>query len=358
MTRKSLPPQGNPNGATSRITIREVASEAGVSVATVSRVLANIDVVREATRQKVQDAVDRLDYQINPHARALAGGGNRAVAFLVRDIFGPSFASLAKGVEEEAADNGHLFLMSTTRGEPDRESELISMMRVQGTSAVILVGGARVDEEYEQQLAGYSDALESAGSRLVLCGRPQLSNRPNVATVQYDNVGAGRLVTEHLLDLGHRRILFVTNDDQNTNQERLIGYQQALESSGVDFVPELVIHQPLTDPDSAAVLVEEALANGLQFTAIVAVTDAVAVAIMGNLRRAGVHIPAEISLTGINDERIASDYEPALTTVHIPFEEVGRRTAQLALAQPSAYEIHQVVPVRLVVRDSTGPMNP
>jgi LacI family transcriptional regulator len=337
-----------------RITIRDVAREAGVSVATVSRVMADKDIVRDPTRKRVQEAVARLNYQINPHASALAGGGNRSIAFLVRDVFGPSFASLARGVETEAADRGHLFLMSTTRGEADREAALVAMMRVQGTAAVILVGGVHLDKAYEELLAHYADTLGVAGSRLVLCGRPPLASRPDVVSVQYDNVAAGRMATEHLVRLGHRRILFVTADDQSTNQERLEGYRAALADAGIAFADELVLREPFSSPHGAERLVSESLESGLDFTALVGVSDAVAVASIRALRRAGRSIPGDVSVTGINDEEIASDIDPGLTTVRIPFDEVGRITAELALTQPLPADVHRMLPVELIVRDSTA----
>ena len=342
------------NSTTNRITIRDVAREAGVSVATVSRVLAEKDVVRGVTRKRVQEAVERLNFQINPHARALAGGGSRTIGFLVRDVFGPSFASLARGVETEAADRGHLFLMSTTRGDADREATLVAMMRVQGTAAVILVGGVHLDEAYEDLLAHYADTLGTSGSRLVLCGRPPLLGRPDVISVQYDNVAAGRLVTEHLVQLGHRRILFVTADDQSTNQERLEGYRGALTAAGIEPDDELVLREPFSSTQGAERLVTEALAAGIEFTALVGVTGVVAIASIRALRRAGLSVPGDISVTGINDEEIASDFDPGLTTVRIPFEEVGRITAALALTQPLPDDVHRMLPVELIVRGSTA----
>src|SRR5215218_569203 len=147
-----------------RSTIRDVAARAGVSVATVSRVLAGNYPAAAATRAKVMRAVKDLDYVVNVHARALAGVSQKTVAILTREVTTPFYAYVIQGVEQQAAQDGRLCLVCTTAADPDRELAYVKMMREQGADAVITVGGVLETPEYRKQLAQYAQALDSAGS--------------------------------------------------------------------------------------------------------------------------------------------------------------------------------------------------
>src|SRR5438094_210698 len=152
-----------------RATLRDVAEHAGVSVATVSRVLAGNYPVAVSTRQRVLRAARDLQYVANTHARALAGVVTQTVAFVLNDVRGQSFAYAAQGVEEEAARRGRLCLVCTTQGDPERELAVVRLMREQGAAAVILIGGVVDDEEYR------SRAWTRAGGR---ASSPRSSPRP------------------------------------------------------------------------------------------------------------------------------------------------------------------------------------
>lgn len=156
-----------------RVTIRDVAARAGVSVATASRVLSGTHATSAGARTKVLRAVKDLDYVINPHARALAGTGRKTVAVLISQVTSPFYAKVAQGVEEESAKRDRLCLVCTTGGDPARELAVVQMMREQAAEAVVLVGGVAEDEDYRARMAQYAQALAAAGSRLVLCGRPR-----------------------------------------------------------------------------------------------------------------------------------------------------------------------------------------
>ncbi|ATG53023.1 LacI family transcriptional regulator [Brachybacterium vulturis] len=337
----------------SAITLDDVARHAGVSASTVSRVLAGKNVVRSSTVLRVQETARRLGYVVNPHARVLAGGTSTTIGFLVRAMFGPAFSALASGVEAEAAERGSLIMISTTRGDPDREAELVKMMRDQRAAAVILVGEAHIDDAYELRMATYADALTAVGSRLVLAGRPPLTSRPNVASVQYDNVAAGHVATQHLLELGHRRILCATVTGMSTSSERLAGYRAAHAEAGLPVDDDLILEGSST-AEGTEDLVSRALSAGLNFTAVLAITDVLATGALRALRRAGVEIPDAVSVTGIDDDPTAADLDPALTTVRIPFEEVGRVAAKLCLGHRQSTDLHRVLPIELVVRHSTA----
>lgn len=340
-----------------RVTVKDVAARAGVSPATVSRVMAGDYPVTAGTRARVQRAVRELDYVANAQARALKGAGTRMVAFVMDDVTGPSFAYVAKGVEEEATAEGRLCLICTTHGDPSRELAVVEAMREQHADAVILVGGGFLDETYRDRMIHFAYALDKAGSRLVLCGRPPLGDDVPTTVVEYDNEGGAYAMTSHLLSKGHRRIVYLGNVRTNhtTSRDRIKGYTRAHEAYGVPADPALIVPGEYSQISGYATT-KRLLAEGVAFTAIFAATDMVAAGVLLALREAGVRVPDDVSVVGYDDIPLAVNVVPALTTVRVPTEELGRTAVRLAL-NPSANQ-HVVLGTHIVVRDSVAPVVP
>ncbi|WP_461059864.1 LacI family DNA-binding transcriptional regulator [Streptomyces pseudoechinosporeus] len=336
-------------------TIRDVAAKAGVSVATVSRALAGNYPVSAATRARVMAAVESLHYVVNVHAKALSGQVAGPIALVIQDITGPSLAQVAAGVEQEAASRGRLSLVCATHGDRKREDDLVQLMREQHAAAVLLVGGAMVDEGYHQRMAEYARALDAAGSRLVLVGRPALPGNLPVTVVEYDNRGGAFQAADQLLSAGHRRILCLGSiPELSTGQQRRGGYLHALRAHGVPHAEELDIPGPYTRV-SGYQRTREALVSSLDFTAILAGTDMVAVGALAALREAGLDVPGDISLVGFDDVPFAADLTPALTTVRVPYEDLGRTAVRLALEREERLaDDHVVLSTQLVIRQSVG----
>ncbi|MBR7828861.1 LacI family DNA-binding transcriptional regulator [Actinospica sp. MGRD01-02] len=342
---------------TERATIRDVAARAGVSPATAARVVAGDYPVAAATRAKVQRAMRELDYVPNAQARALAKGGTKTVAFLVDDITGPSFAYVAKAVEEQAAAEGRLCMVCTTHGDPARELAILETMREHSADAVILVGSGWLDEAHRSRLVSFAHALDKSGSRLVLAGQPQLGPDVPATVVEYDNTGGAYAISSYLLSLGHRRIAFVGADrpdeaPSTTKAGRLGGFVRAHEAHGVEHDPELVVPSEFTR-EMGARATKRLLATGREFTAVFAATDMVAAGVLAVLREAGLRVPEDVSLVGYDDIPLALDLWPPLTTVHVPTEELGRAAVRLAL-HPEEPQ-HLVLGTHIVIRGSAGP---
>jgi len=338
-----------------RSTIRDVATRAGVSVATVSRVLTGSHPVSEELRAKVMDVVREVDYVINMHARSLAGAGPQTIAMLIGDITGPSFAHAAKGLEQEASARGCLTLVGTTGFDSQRELTLLNLMREHGASAVVLIGGAPDLGEYEQRMAQYAKALKAAGSQLVLCGRPPLPPEIPAITVEYDNEGGAFAMTSHLLSAGHRRILVMPGlAGYTTTEIRMAGYRRALAAYGLVVDPELVVHSTYEYAGGERA-VREALDRGVGFTAVFAGADMLAAGVLEALRAAGLRVPEDVSLAGYDDIPLARDLTPKLTTVHVPYEEIGREGARLALDRTPDVPSRVVMGTHVVVRQSVAP---
>ncbi|MFI8952861.1 LacI family DNA-binding transcriptional regulator [Streptomyces sp. NPDC053750] len=339
-----------------RVTIREVAERAGVSPATVSRVLTGNYPVPAATRIRVLRAARALDYVANPHARALVGGGRKMVAVVLRQVTSPFYAQVVEGVEAEAAANGWLCLVGSTGGNPQRELDFVQLMREEGARVVVLVGGVVEDDAYRRRIAQYAHALDAAGSRLVLCGRPSPDPQLPVLVIGFDNEAGARAVTSHLLSAGHRHIVFLGGLHGNTALDaRVAGYRGALAAHGLSPEAAHVVNCGL-GREAGRRAMAELLASGHEFTAVVAGDDMVAAGALRAIGAAGLRVPDDMSVVGYNDIPLSQDFDPPLTTVRTPAEELGRASVRLALRDPDETPgTFHVLGTHIVVRDSVGP---
>lgn len=355
-----MPRRAADQPASRRTTIRDVARQAGVSVATVSRVLAGNYPTAAATRAKVMRAVRDLDYVANAHARALAGQSPKLVAILVSSVTTPFYAAVAQGVEEQAAQEGRLSLVCSTAGETDRELAIVKLMREQGADAVILVGGVVETEEYQTRMAQYAQALDAAGSCLVLCGRPALRADVPALVAGYDNEGGAHAAVSHLLSAGHRRVAFLGGDAGNTTtDDRIAGWRRAHRDWGFDADPELVL--PFGGGEVGAyqaVRAHLAAHEGRpNFTAALAYDDHIAVGVMKAVREAGLRVPDDLSVVGYDDVPMAAHTAPPLTTVRIPAEELGRTAVRMALHtdhSPATLNKTVTVGTHIVIRETVA----
>jgi LacI family transcriptional regulator len=347
---------GNGMASKGRVTIREVAERAGVSVATVSRVLSGNYPAPPATRARVLRAARDLDYVANAHARALVGGGRKMVAVVLRQVTSPFYAQVAEGVEAEAASHGWLCLVGTTGGDPGRELEFVQLMREEGARLVILVGGVVEDDAYRKRVAHYAQALDSAGARLVLCGRPAPDPDIPALVVEFENEAGARAITGHLLSVGHRRIVFLGGLPGNTALDaRVTGYRAALAAHGLPPEAAHVVDCGLGRAAGHRALTE-LLKKGREFTAVFAGDDMVAAGALRAVADAGLRVPDDISVVGYNDIPLAEDFNPPLTTVRTPAEELGREAVRIALRDPEhAAGAHHLLGTHIVVRDSVAP---
>jgi len=347
-------------GSTPRAaTIRDVATRAGVSVATVSRVLTGNYPVAAATRTKVLRAVRDLDYVVNAHARALSGNRSKMIAVLLSNFTSTFFNGVASGVEAQAMAEDRLCMVGTTGADPEREVKLVETLREQNVDAVILVGGVIDTPEYREHMARLARLLDSAGSRLVVCGRPSPGDNLPVTVVEYDNAGGAFAATSHLLSLGHRRILFVGGHPANTTtRARLEGYRRAIAAYGVEEDPRLVVVGSHTSQFAYAELKKRLAEGPPDFTAVFAWDDPVAARALVAIREAGLSVPDDISVIGYNDDRESQDLYPALTTVSIPHMELGREAVRLALHrdESAAQSQHVMLGTHIVLRDSVRPL--
>ncbi|MGX9901425.1 LacI family DNA-binding transcriptional regulator [Arthrobacter sp. SA17] len=338
----------------SAVNMRDVAKRAGVSSSTVSRVIAQNPAVQPETRQRVLTAMEELDYVVNGLAQSMLGRGSRAIGFLVSHMLGPTFGDVAQGVEEEVAKSGDLLTIITTHGNAEGEMRALRQMREQRARAVLLVGASRTGPDYGERLKQYQEYLSAVGTRLVLCGHPALLSVPEVPSVDYDNARGVSAATQHLISLGHRRIVYLgAAADHSTAEDRLRGYCQAMSAAGIEIDPALVPASTF-DLDPCQEALEKLIAAGRFFTAVVAARDEIAVRALRVFRRHNINVPRDVSLVGFDDMPLMADLTPSLTTVRVEYRELGRRAGRL-ISGDIAASTDNVLPVELIVRDSTGP---
>jgi LacI family transcriptional regulator len=331
-------------------TITDVARRAGVSVATVSRVLNGNYPVAEPTRARVVEAARDLGYVANAHARALIKSTSGTIGVILHDVSDPYFAEIVSGIQEVADRHGRLVLLCSSMRDPAREITYIELLRAERVDAVILASGYVQDDRFLVALQEQARGLRAQGGRLVVCGPYPIRAQALVP----DNAGGAFRVTTHLLENGHREIAHLTGPTMfSTTDERLSGYRGALSSFGVDVDPDLVVSGDFSR-DGAYRSCIRLLESGTRFSAVFAANDIMAIGALAALRDRGIEVPRDVSLVGFDDIPISRDLAPALTTVAIPMAQMGRRAMEIALDPESELNLRESVPATLVIRDSVA----
>jgi LacI family transcriptional regulator len=328
----------------------------------VSRVVNGNYPVATATKARVESAMRALGYTANAHARALAGSRSGVVGIVVNDVVDPFFAYITRGVQTESAERDRLCLVCSSQGRPERELAYVELLIQQRADVVILVGGSYNQPAYVAEMSRHARSLAALGSVLTLCGRPPLGDDAPVVSVDYDNEGGAFAATEHLLTAGHRRILYLGGPTElSTTKHRVAGYRRALMARGIEPDPDLVRTGAFGRRWGHEQFLA-AVADGLDFTAVFAANDLLAAGVYQGAREAGLKIPADLSIVGYDDMPVSVEVTPALTTVRVPLEELGRSAVRRALEHLSKYDDpmsfgrgDDVLGTYVVVRDSVGP---
>ncbi|MER7890728.1 LacI family DNA-binding transcriptional regulator [Micromonospora sp. NPDC094482] len=349
--------------------IDDVARLAGVSTATVSRALRGLPTVSAATRHRVLAAAEQLDYAVSPSASRLAGGRTGTVAVVVPRITRWFFSTVVEAVEDFLHQSGYDLLLHNLGGrEQIRQRVLRTANLHKRVDAIILVATPLRAADLTA-LAALDLPGVTISSGTVVPGWP---------CVRIDDVAAARTATRHLLDLGHRRIAHISGDPDDelaytTHLDRRRGYQAELRAAGIRPDPSLDIESQFTI-DGGNRAAAELLARGEPPTAIVAACDEMAMGAMTALRDAGLRVPQDVSVIGIDDHDLAGVL--GLSTIAQPAAEQGRLAARLLLdplggsmvdpvpgrtpgpagdRRPDAPTPPVILPTRLVVRESTAP---
>ncbi len=348
-------------------TLADVAARAGVSPATVSRVLNGNYPVARPTRERVMRAVTELEYEVNGPARALAAATSDLVGVLVNDIADPFFGIMAGAAQTEIARGGKLAVVCNTGDSPEAELTYLTLLRRQRAAGVVLTGSMVEGGGHAALVADRLTRLAADGTRIVLLGRPPLAGPARggdpavgpgrLTTLAFDNRGGARRLTGHLTALGHRLIGYVAGPaDRTTTRHRLEGHRAALAAAGLDPESGRLVAHGHYDRVSGHRAALELLEREPGMTAVVAANDTVALGVCAGLRERGLRVPQDVSVAGFDDLPFSVDASPALTTVRLPLREAGARAGRLVMGREAAPDGDAAtVAAELVVRESTGP---
>ncbi len=333
-------------------TIREVADAAGVSKSTVSHVVNGTRFVAPATAGRVRAAIETLGYHPNSLARSLRRRVTHTIGLLVPDNANPYFAEVARAIEDAGFAEGYSVVLCNSDLSPEKQAAYIDVLLAKRVDGLIIVSAGLIPSA--DRPSPIRPILD-AGVPCVIIDS-DLGNLP-VDQVLVDNELGGWLAGRHLTGLGHRRIAcLVGPNDLTPSAGRIAGIRRALAEAEIALEPPAIVSGNGRS-DGGEVAVRELLRRGVQFTALFAFNDLMAIGALGGLRRAGRQVPQDVSIVGFDDVPLAAAVYPALTTVAQPIAELGRRSVRLLLdriKEPSVPHARLILPTTLVERESSA----
>ena len=329
-------------------TLEDVARRSGVSTATVSRCLNVPERVAPATRERVERAVAALGYTPNFGARALMSRRTDTFGAVIPTLENAIFARGLQAFQEALVARGATLLVASSSYDPAIEASEIRALVARGAEGLLLIGTDRAP--------GVARLLERRRTPVVVAWTWSASRRGSC--VGFDNAAASRGLAARALELGHRRFAYVSaaRAGNDRARERVAGAARALADAGLDPGSMPVI-ETVYSIEAGGDAFEAALARSPRPSVVMCGNDVLAVGAVRRARALGLDVPGDVSITGFDDIELATVVEPALTTVHVPHREMGRRAAELLFARAREGSAHARVRLdtRLVERESLGP---
>ncbi|MEW6045548.1 MAG: LacI family DNA-binding transcriptional regulator [Bacillota bacterium] len=330
------------------VTLRDIAREAGVSINTVSRALNGKPDVSDATRALVQSVAARLDYRPNQLARGLRQQRTATIGVVVADLANPFFAEVVEGIERTASQEGYSIILANTEEKQDREQQAVRTLVERQVDGILIAPTQSSDDAIRYLMQRHVP--------FVLLAR--FFEGLDVPAVVNDDREGARLAVRHLVQRGHRDILYLNGPPYNSSARlRLAGYRDALEEAEIPFRPSLVISTDARSTGGYAAI-QQALAGGLRFTAVFCFSDYVSFGAIRALRQARLSIPKDVAVMGYDDIDLSAIVEPALSTVHIAKTRLGQVAARMLMgmmggsAAPAERVGVAVLSPQVVIRES------
>ncbi len=347
--RKDTEMSRSPSKTNNRITIYDVAREAGVSYGTVSRVINDDPHVKAETYERVQQAMSSLGYVIDKTARNLAVGRSHVIGVLVPDLGTGYIGEIMRGIDAELGLAGYDLMLYTTHRRESKEASYIATLARGMAEGMLLI--------LPRNPAAFMDTLREHNYPFVLIDHQGIDDKGSA--VGATNWQGGFNATEYLIRLGHQRIGFITGSmDLGCSRDRLAGYQAALRAHHIPNGDDLVYEGEFDQPDGyagAKALLEKTNPP----TAIFASNDVMAMGVMDAVRDCGLRIPDDVSVIGFDDIPQASQLHPPLTTIRQPLEQMGRVATQMLIDQfkdSGHYPGRIELPTELIIRSSCQPL--
>lgn len=328
------------------VTARDVAREAGVSVATVSRVLNGNSKVADALRKEVSEVAQRLGYTPNAGARALASQRSHSIGAIIPTIENVNFSAGLGALQRRVNQAGYTLLLASSNYDREEELRQVRALSAYGLAGLMLVGAQHLPQVYE---------LLDAKRIPYVNGWVLDEAHPCVG---FDNIAVGRTLANYLLDLGHKDFGIIAQPSGISDRSagRIAGVREALGSRGLALPQERLIERTLNLIDGQLAL-RTLMSSRNPPTAIICGSDTIAFGALVEARKIGIRVPEDLSITGINDNEFAAHLTPPLTTIHLPSDEIGERSADYLLSKIGGQPVANSTSVQfsLIVRGSTAP---
>ncbi len=326
------------------VTIKEVAKEAGVSIATVSRVFNDSGPVNEDTKQKILGVAQRLRYTPHGGARSLIMSKTSTLGVLLPDLYGEFFSEVIRGIDHSARKAGYHILLSSSHNDTKEIEAAIKAMRGRVDGLIIMFPdiNARLLE------TTLSDSMPVV---LLNC---EIQDGGFIS-INIDNYGGASAMVEHLLQAGHRHVAMIKGAENNFDAaERLRGYRAAMKAFGAQPIE---LEGDFTEASGFAAA-EMVLRRQPRPTAIFAANDSMAIGALSAIRQHGFDVPEDVAIAGFDDIPMAGYINPSLTSVHVPINELGSRAIGRLIeavgGKENGRETKELLPTTLVIRDSCG----
>jgi LacI family transcriptional regulator len=330
--------------------MKDIAKDLGLSQATVSKVLRDHPDIGEKTRQRVLDRVKELDYQPNSLARSLVTGRSYLIGLVVPSLLHPFFAEIARALSSVIRAKGYSLILSSSEEDPDLEREEISRLLGRSLDALVIASSGSDVEQFQR--------MESKSQPFVLIDRDLPGLVANFVGV--DDEKAGRLATEHLFEVGCRRIAHIRGQDNSPGTGRFEGYRQALRHRGLLYSEDYVVRRSLVDTETArqgADAMRLLLNRNPKPDGVFCFNDPLAIGAMSTILEAGLRIPEDIALIGCGNSPYSDCLRVSLSSIDQNSQMIGQRAAELVLnlieskQMPRARTV--ILEPTLVVRSST-----
>lgn len=328
------------------VKIKDVADAAGVSTATVSRVLANKPHVRPEVKQRVMDVVQALDYRPNRVARSLRANVSSVIALIVSDIENPFFQQVSRAVEDAAHKQGYSVMLCNTDENPQKEKMYLQLLYDENVAGIILSPTRQTADDF----------TETARLKIPMVVIDRRVSNFDVDNILIDNVQAAQIIVTHLIEHGYKRIGAIFGVGSTTGRERRAGYLQALKERGIKISNELVKYANAREEDGFETVMK-LLKLSPPPDAIFTSNSLLAAGALLALRESKVAIPQQIAFASFDETTWARLVDPAITVIKQPTYEIGRTSVELLLKRiedPTRSNREVTLTSKLIIRQSCG----
>ncbi|MCS0789065.1 LacI family DNA-binding transcriptional regulator [Cytobacillus firmus] len=325
--------------------IQQVAKQAGVSVATVSRVLNGQKTVSGKTRMKVEEAIKKLNYEPSMLGRNLRNSESRLLLILIPTISNPFYLEIIKGIEQVAISQNYNILLCETDSNPERENIYFDLVRKKMADGIISMDPAVNGKTLKKLAENYA---------IIQCS--EYEEGSGIPYVTIDNEEASYRAVKHLVQIGHKKIALINSDEKYLYaRQRKMGYKRALEENGIALKPEYIIPTQHLGFENGQQAMKKVLNLEERPTAVFAVSDLLAIGALKEINASGLHVPSDMAVVGFDKIDFSNMTNPTLTTIAQPMHKMGTVAAKMLIDKIKGIEVESIIlDHELVIRESTS----